>query len=76
MNKVHQAIKPWPATMNQVSGMKMFVRAVRPSDTQITITLVREWCYGGAPKRAPLKLNSGFTANVNIFPLKVNAMIN
>ena len=41
---------------------------VRPSDTEIATMLVREWCYGGTPKRSPLKLNSGFTANVNVFP--------
>ena len=28
MSKVYQAVKPWPTTESQVSGMKMLVRAV------------------------------------------------
>jgi len=43
---------------------------VRSPDTEIATMLVREGCYGGASKKSPLKLNSDFTANTNVFPLE------
>ena len=43
---------------------------VRSPDTETTTMLVRKGCYGGTSKKSPLKLNSGFTANINVFPLE------
>ena len=43
---------------------------VRSPDTETATMLVRKGCYGGTSKKSPLKLNSGFTANINVFPLE------
>ena len=46
------------------------------SDNKTATMLVREWCYSGTPKKSPLKLNSGFTANVNVFPCECYDQLN
>ena len=46
-----------------------FVIVTSPNTGNATM-LVREGCYGGRSKKSPLTLNSGYTADINVFPLE------
>ena len=46
------------------------------SDNETATVLVREWCYSGTPKKSPLKLNSSFAANINVFPCECYDQLN
>ena len=46
-----------------------FVIVTSPNTGNATM-LVHEGCYGGRSKKSPLTLNSGYTADINVFPLE------